>query len=109
MSDTTFPDTVIAARTTPTLIEKAYLPYIWNSQVVRSQVEAKARTTNGTYKVNQSILEGIIVMTPPLPLQQEFARRIAVVEKLKAAHRASLDQLDALFTSLQHRAFRGEL
>jgi len=31
------------------------------------------------------------------------------LEKLKAAQRASLAELDALFASLQHRAFRGEL
>ena len=46
---------------------------------------------------------------PPLALQQDFARRIAAVDKLKSAHRASLAKLDALFASLQHRAFRGEL
>lgn len=39
----------------------------------------------------------------------EFARRVAAVEKLKATQRASLVELDALFASLQHRAFRGEL
>jgi type I restriction enzyme S subunit len=46
---------------------------------------------------------------PPLDLQQDFARRIAAVEKLKSTQRASLAELDALFASLQHRAFRGEL
>ena len=46
---------------------------------------------------------------PPLVLQHEFARRVAAVEKLKAAQRAHLAELDALFASLQHRAFRGEL
>ncbi len=46
---------------------------------------------------------------PPLDLQREFARRIAAVEKLKTAQRAALAELDALFASLQHRAFRGEL
>lgn len=49
------------------------------------------------------------VHVPPILLQREFARRIASVEKLKTTHRASLAQLDALFASLQHRAFRGEL
>jgi type I restriction enzyme S subunit len=49
------------------------------------------------------------ILLPPLPLQQEFARRVEAVEKLKAAHRASLSELDVLFASLQHRAFRGEL
>jgi type I restriction enzyme S subunit len=46
---------------------------------------------------------------PPLDLQREFARRVAAVEKLKTAQRAALAELDALFASLQHRAFRGEL
>jgi type I restriction enzyme S subunit len=46
---------------------------------------------------------------PPIELQREFARRITAVETLKTAHRASLAELDALFATLQHRAFRGEL
>jgi type I restriction enzyme, S subunit len=49
------------------------------------------------------------IIVPPLPLQREFARRVGAVEKLKAVQRASLAELDALFASLQHRAFRGEL
>ncbi|WP_293351503.1 MULTISPECIES: restriction endonuclease subunit S [unclassified Microcoleus] len=49
------------------------------------------------------------VPIPSIDLQQEFVHRVEVVEKLKAAHRASLSELDALFASLQHRAFRGEL
>jgi len=46
---------------------------------------------------------------PPVELQREFARRVGAAEKLKTAQRASLAELDALFASLQHRAFRGEL
>lgn len=46
---------------------------------------------------------------PPISLQREFARRVSAVERLKAAQRASLAELDALFASLQHRAFLGEL
>ena len=34
---------------------------------------------------------------------------VAAVEKLKTAQRAALAELDALFASLQHRAFHGEL
>ena len=49
------------------------------------------------------------VTVPPIELQREFARRVRAVEKLKTAQRASLAELDALFASLQHRAFRGEL
>jgi restriction endonuclease S subunit len=46
---------------------------------------------------------------PSLPLQREYASRIAAVEKLKGAHRSSLAGLGGLFAVLQQRAFRGEL
>jgi type I restriction enzyme S subunit len=59
--------------------------------------------------INVTKLKELEVVIPPLPLQQKFARRISAVEKLMAAQRASLAELDALFASLQHRAFRGEL
>lgn len=49
------------------------------------------------------------VMLPPGNLQREFAHRVAAVEQLKRTHRASLAEMDALFGSLLHRAYRGEL
>jgi type I restriction enzyme, S subunit len=54
-------------------------------------------------------LRELPVVIPPLALQQEFADRIGAIEALKATHRESLTKLDELFSSLQHRAFRGEL
>ena len=57
----------------------------------------------------QGQIRELPVILPPLPLQQLFARRVAAVEKVKVSYRASLAELDALFASLQHRAFRGEL
>ncbi len=46
---------------------------------------------------------------PPLTLQKTFATRIQAIEGLKATHRTALAQLDALFASLQQRAFAGKL
>ena len=59
--------------------------------------------------VSAGQLESAVVPLPPLPLQQEFAHRISISKTLKSTYRASLSELDALFASLQHRAFRGEL
>jgi type I restriction enzyme S subunit len=59
--------------------------------------------------VNVTKLKRLEVIIPPLQLQQDFARRVAAVETLKSGYRASLAEMDALFASLQHRAFRGEL
>jgi type I restriction enzyme S subunit len=54
-------------------------------------------------------IRGTKIPVPPLPLQQTFATRIQAIESLKATHRAAMDALDALFASLQQRAFAGEL
>lgn len=109
MSDVTFPDTMIAARILPDRVERAFLQYVWNSNAVRRQVESLARTTNGTFKVNQTMLEGITFIAPPISLQREFALRANAVEKARAARRASLAAMDELFSVLQRSAFRGEL
>lgn len=59
--------------------------------------------------VSGSRIYPVNILVPPLPLQREFARRVTAVERLKTDHRASLSELDALFATLQHRAFRGTL
>jgi type I restriction enzyme, S subunit len=59
--------------------------------------------------LNLSMVREIRIPAPTLALQQTFATRIAAIEALKATHRAALAQLDALFASLQQRAFAGEL
>lgn len=69
---------------------------------------AKASSTTLPY-MNKTVCNSIPVFVPPIKLQQTFATRIAAIEALKSTHRAALAQLDALFASLQHRAFSGEL
>lgn len=69
------------------------------------------RTAKGAIMdgLNMAIIKDMPVPLPPLHLQHEFARRVAAVENLKATHCRSLAETDALFVSLQGRAFRGDL
>ncbi len=67
-----------------------------------------SKGTNTKY-LTMELLNRIRVPVPPQKLQREFTRRVQRVEKLKTAQLASLAELDALFATLQHRAFRGEL
>jgi len=68
------------------------------------------KNRGGTQKfVSLGDLRSFPLPLPPIPLQREFARRVTAVEALKTAQRASLAELDALFATLQQRAFRGEL
>jgi hypothetical protein len=59
--------------------------------------------------LNAGLLKQLRVPLPPLPLQTEFAQRVAEIRDLEAAQAASHQRLEALFQSLLHRAFQGEL
>ena len=71
--DLVFPDTVIAARLDDEKVCGEYLRYAWRLPLVRRQLETRARTTNGTYKINQQVVLTTEIPLPPLSLQREFA------------------------------------
>ncbi len=87
-----------------------FVRYLFRQPKFRREVAQRASGTSGSMKnISQDKVLTIRTGLPPLDLQREFARRVSAVEKLKAAQRAALAELDALFATLQHRAFRGEL
>jgi type I restriction enzyme S subunit len=75
------------------------------------RMRSMADTISGTAQpqITRQNLEHVKLPLPPLTLQSEFARRGAAMEQVKSRHHESLAELDAIFASLQHRAFRGEL
>jgi len=94
----------------PIKVEPFFVWALFQTPTIRREIERRATGTSGSMKnISQEKVFGISTILPPLRLQQEFARRVASVEKIKAAHCASLVELDALFACLQHRAFQGEL
>ncbi|MFC8311309.1 restriction endonuclease subunit S [Streptomyces olivaceus] len=80
-----FPDTMIRVRLAQELMSSSYFQFLWESPLVRMQVEARARTTAGIYKVNQAILESVVLPLPPL------AEQLRIVEALEE----QLSRLDA--------------
>lgn len=62
-NDVCFPDTMIGVTVDSSKIFPAYLKMVWGSRMVRRQIEQGARTTNGTYKVNQSLLSKIFFLS----------------------------------------------
>lgn len=104
-----FPDTVIAGTVNTKLVTMPFLEAAWKRRDVRVQIEAVARTTNGTYKVNQQTLSGVLVPVPPLDLQKAFDAKVNYLTQQRAAVQRASAVDDELFTSLEARAFRGEL
>ena len=90
------------------IVDQIFLTTQLGSEWVQEQIRAGTKGI-AIRHLHLTDFKRLKILLPPFHLQQEFARRVEAVEKLKAAHRASLSELDALFASLQHRAFRGEL
>lgn len=109
MKSMVFPDTIIAARVDLARIRPAFLNTIWKSPFIRRQIEAGARTTNGTFKINQTVVEGISVMLPPPDKQQVFADLEARVVKNAENQQAAIERAEDLFNSLVARVFSGAL
>ncbi len=66
--------------------------------------------TGATFKeVSKAVVARIELFMPPFDLQSQFAQRVVALERVRSVQREGRGQLDALFTSVQHRAFRGEL
>jgi len=59
--------------------------------------------------LNTQIVEHLQVPLAPIELQRDFVRRVAAVNLLRTKQQTSCRQLQYLFTSLQYRAFQGEL
>jgi type I restriction enzyme S subunit len=95
--------TVDRTRTSPVFLHAALRMPAFQAQIQRS-----ASTSVQKY-FNLTALRGWSIVVPPLGLQHDFARTLAAVEMLRVSQDASLSSLDDLFSSLQHRAFRGEL
>jgi type I restriction enzyme S subunit len=90
------------------LIDPYFLTAALGTSALKKQADRRIKGI-GVPDLHLDQIQNFLIPFPPMNQQREFTRQVAAVDKLKSAHRASLAKLDALFASLQHRAFRGEL
>ena len=70
----------------------------------------QAKGVGSTFiNINRTELEQLPIPKVERRVAALFAQRIAEVEHLTGVHRASRVEMDTLFASIQHRAFRNEL
>lgn len=63
----------------------------------------------GMANINAQELQSIKNLIPPIEIQTQFAQIVEKTESLKTQYQQSLQELENLYSSLRHRAFRGEL
>jgi type I restriction enzyme S subunit len=89
-------------------VDRVYLLYWLRTPQTQHWISQQIK--GATFReITLSRLRELPVTIPPIDLQQQFAAQASAVEKLKAAHQASLAEMNALFDALQYCAFRGEL
>lgn len=105
------PDLIFRLRLTPSA--PVHPLFLWQLMVEphqRRKIQNLAGGAAGSMpNISKAKLKAVELICPPLELQRRFATIIESVEQQKARMRSHLDELDALFASLQHRAFNGEL
>jgi len=106
-----FPDTMIRLRFVKEVEQAGWLPRVWDSELVRRQVEEKVKTTAGIYKISQPEVGSIAVPVPPVAEQRrivaEIDRRLSVATDVDRAICTSLSRAAACRAAALATAFRG--
>jgi type I restriction enzyme S subunit len=106
---TVFESNIMCIRLDARQVDPRFLVEFLQTAFVKRQIRTAAKDAINQASINQQDVKGFQVRVPPLATQRRFANQTVGIERLRVAYRASLAKLDALFASLQHRAFRGEL
>jgi type I restriction enzyme S subunit len=90
------------------LIDSFFLNAALGTPAIKKQADRKIKGI-GVPDLHLDQIQKLLIPLPTIEKQREFANKVAFIEKQKYIQYSSLQELDNLFTSLQHRAFRGEL
>ncbi len=106
---TVFESNMMRVRLDRSRIEPGYAIAFLQTDFIKRQIANGTKDAVNQSSINQSDVRSFKIMLPPLSDQQRFVKQVGVARTVEKAHRTHLAQLDALFASLQHRAFSGEL
>jgi type I restriction enzyme S subunit len=91
------------------LVTPAFLGQVLTSRAMKAVLSGVAHGTGLQNFPPMEVVRSLAVPIPPLPWQGILGARLAAMDRLQGLATTSMRGLDALFASLQHRAFRGEL
>ena len=90
--------------------KKGTNPFFLYSMLVVSKPLVQRSTTEGMKRIiTKSKFEDLLLIKPPLPLQEQFAEVARRTERLRGQQREAARQAEHLFQTLLARAFRGEV
>jgi len=90
-------------------VEPGYLIRFLQTTDAKRHILGRAKHSINQSSINQEDVKCMPVPVPPLAMQKEFAKRVTEIRAMEAEQTASRTRLDALFQSMLHRAFNGDL
>lgn len=100
---------VFRVRPDTSQVDPTYLNWTVGSRRGKAYFLRSAKQTTGIASINSTQLKAFPLELPPKDVQERFAQRIRAIDSMRGHHCTALAELDALFASIQSRAFRGEL
>ena len=108
-----FPDTMIRVRLAAYPPLARLMTLVWESRFLRRQIEKRARTTAGIYKISQADVATFAVPFPPLAEQAAIVaaveERLSVAAAAERQVTAGLARAARLRQAILKRAFAGKL
>lgn len=86
-----------------------FLESILNNEFFKDRLKRAFGIGGAQQFLSLSNIKSIMILNPPLELQNQFAKRVAVIEEQKTIAQKSLEHSESLFNSLLQKAFKGEL
>ena len=100
---------MIRLRPDRSLVDPKYLTTFLCTQFVKNQILNRAKNAVNQASINQQDVKALSILVPPLAFQQQFARFVENVERIRKEQAASGKAIEGLCEGLMARAFAGEL
>lgn len=107
-SEVTFSGFCIRFRKNIDDINFIFLNFQIKRRTLQNKLQSKIRGAN-IQNLNQKILSDLDVILPPISLQNDFAKKVEVIEDQKKKLSQSLELMEENYKSIMDKAFKGQL
>jgi len=103
--DTVFESNMMRFHLDEKVINTEFATHLLCSKYIYNQILRRAKKAVNQASINQGEVQSLVMLVPPLELQNQFAAFVAQIDKSKAVVRKALDEAQTLFDSLMQQYF----
>lgn len=109
IEDCCFQNTLLRFQADRSLVDPYFALSVFLDNLHSGEFARVSSKTSNVAHLGKERFRAMPIVVPPLSIQREFTHRVRQVGQQRVSVQRALSTSDALFSSLQSRAFRGEL